>query len=210
MEILQKILDKLPSLFYNVRFRKIGTIGEYHMKIEITANENEIREAFAQKFLLTWEEFQIEYRDFLDRIREKNHEFHFENALMWDKMPKTYQTPTFSEALNLLKRLQGEVYFIAEPGETLRINKKTYPNFVAKANATALADLIEADWYESWKAENYLYLEILPPDLYVFDAEMKHMLVFTHENDLWESELTEPMKSAAARVCLSYGFTQET
>ena len=179
------------------------------MKIEIMTNKNEIREAFTKKFLLTWEEFQIEYRDFLDRMKEKNHEFHFENALMWDKMPKTYQTPTFSEALELLKKLRGEVYFIAEANEELRIDKKTYSNFTAKANAAELADLIEADWYESWKAEDYLYLETLPPDLYVFDAEMKHMLVFTHENDLWESELTEPMKAAAARVCLAYGFTQQ-
>ncbi len=177
------------------------------INIKIMQNGNEIREAFTKKFLLTWEAFQIEYRDFLDKIAEKHHEFRFEEALMWDKMPRNYPNPTFSEALNLLKSLQGEVYFLAEPNQELRFNFKIHQNFVAKADALSLADLIEYDWYESWKAEDYLYLEILPPDLYVFDAEMAHLLVFTHENDAWELELTEPMKAAAARVCLSYGFT---
>ena len=104
--------------------------------------------------------------------------------------------------------------------ETLELAEKTtrlelcfdgmiYQNYVARANAAELARLIEYDWYESLKAEDYFYNAILPPDLYVFDASMTHLIVFTHENDPWDCAFDDPHGAAEARYCIAYGFFGE-
>jgi len=52
----------------------------------------------------------------------------------------------------------------------------------------------------------YLTNTVLPEDIYVFDKSMEHLLVFTHETDYWELEDEQPMKCAASRFCMMYGF----
>jgi hypothetical protein len=52
----------------------------------------------------------------------------------------------------------------------------------------------------------YLTHTVLPADLYVFDESMERLLVFTHETDFWELEDEQPMKCAASRFCMMYGF----
>ena len=47
------------------------------IKIEIMQEGRELRDAFIKKFLLTWEEFQMEYCDFLEKMKEKHDEFKF-------------------------------------------------------------------------------------------------------------------------------------
>ena len=179
------------------------------IKIEIMQEGRELRDAFIKKFLLTWEEFQMEYGDFLENMKEKHYEFKFEDALMWDRMPRAYQEPTYAEALAMLRELGGEVYFLAEPNGELCFDGMIYQNYVARANAAELARLIEYDWYESLKAEDYFYNAILPPDLYVFDASMTHLIVFTHENDPWDFAFDDPHRAAEARYCIAYGFFGE-
>ena len=87
----------------------------------------------------------------------------------------------------------------------LRYNGIEYKNFVAKADANELAELIEKEWFESYiLAEQNMYNpeEILPADLYVFDSTMSWFIVFTHETTDWESEIEKPMKAAASRYCI--------
>jgi len=86
---------------------------------------------------------------------------------------------------------------------------KEYKTFVAKVNSKDLAGLIHYEWYKAWELiskDMYLTNYILPYDIYVFDEDMQFMIVFTHENDNWESEIDEPMKAADARVCIAYGI----
>ena len=76
-------------------------------------------------------------------------------------------------------------------------------------NAKELADLIEYEWYEPVRLDAlgmYLAHPVLPADLYVFDASMEHLLVFTHETDYWELEDEQPMKCAESRFCMMCGF----
>lgn len=181
--------------------------------ISILDRSPEVRAAFIEKFTLSWKELQSEHKQWIDDLAENNHPVSYNDILLWDKMPK-YQSVSFADALSLLKSLSGDVFFMSE-NETypycrgIKVDGKEYKGGVARMNAVALAGLIEYEWYEDWRlsAEN-MYLEntVLPEDLYVFDLSMEHMIVFTHENDFWGSELEQPMEAAASRVCMMYGF----
>lgn len=145
-------------------------------------------------------------------MAKRNYAFKYDEALMWDRMP-FYQTISFSKAIQLLKSYNGEILFMSESEKYpychgIVFNGKEHKGVAAKANAAELAERIAFEWYEGWRlmSENmYLSDVILPEDLYVFDANMQYMIVFTHEYD-WDQELEEPMKAAASRFCMAYGF----
>ena len=183
------------------------------MKIEITGNGDALREAFNKKFLLTWEEFQTERKDWLQKAAKGNYTINYDTLFSWDKM-RSYPAVSFSKALELLKSCPNDVYFLSESeshpySESITIEGIKYKGIVAKANPPELAEQIEWEWYTNWKTESegmYFASATLPDDLYIFDLSMEHLIVFTHENDHWELELDEPMKAAASRFCMAYGF----
>ena len=182
------------------------------MKLVLVENANEIRKAFTEKFTMTWEEFQITNKAWIDAIAAKNDTVTYEELYLWDLMD--HRSISFAKSLEFLRFMQGDVYVMSEreshPGHNeFEIDGVEYKNCVAKMNAKELADLIEYEWYEPVRLDAlgmYLTHTVLPADLYVFDEAMEHLLVFTHETDYWELEDEQPMKCAESRFCMMYGF----
>ena len=182
------------------------------MKITLVDNANEIRQAFIEKFTMTWDEFKITHKEWIDALAAKNYTVTYEERLLWELMD--HRAISFAKALDFLRTMQGDVYVMSEheshPGRNeFEIDGVEYKGCVAKAKAAELADLIEYEWYEPYRLDAlgmYLTHLVLPADLYVFDESMEHLLVFTHETDYWELEDEQPMKCAASRFCMMYGF----
>lgn len=187
------------------------------MNIELLTETQVLRKEYIKTFLMTWEQFQIEHKEFITNLKEKHNtivdEKFYDDSLMWDKMPTKYPYIPFDDAINLLKSIDGDVLFMAEDktfhNGYLFYNNEKIANFIAKSNANELAELIEYEWYESYRlAEQDMHYDdfVLPDDLYVFDKSMKWTIVFTHETEDWESEIDNPMKAAQSRICIAQGF----
>ena len=187
------------------------------MKIIETENGTEIQKAFIEKFTLTYEQFKIKYKD--DPMIEKylKKESDYDRYFLWDKRNCGFSETVFGAALEFLRKMPGDVLIMPDPGKSngsyLTINGKERKNCVASVNASELADLIEYEWRQLWKAWSQDipdFNSVLPDDLYVFDEKMEHVLIFTHEYDFWELESTEEfLNCVEARWCFSYGFTNE-
>ena len=181
-------------------------------KITIVDNGHEIRQAFIGKFTMTWDEFQITHKEWIDSLAAKNYTVTHEELLLWLLMD--HRAIPFAKALEFLRSMQGDVYVMSEreshPGHNeFEIDGVEHKGCVVRANAKELADLIEYEWYEPYRLDAlgmYLTHTVLPADLYVFDERMEHLLVFTHETDYWELEDEQPMKCAASRFCMMSGF----
>ncbi len=174
--------------------------------ITILGNREEIRKAFVRKFAIPLQEWP-------EVCRKRKWMIDYEVCFLWDRLSGG-QEIIFAKALDCLKSLSEDVFFMSESElmpycEGIRINGIEYKGGVAKMNAAALADLIAYEWYENFRLgaqDMYLEYTVLPADLYVFDASMEHMLVFTHENDYWGIESEQPMLAADSRFCLMIGF----
>lgn len=182
------------------------------MKISILKNSKEIRQAFIDKFTMTEDEFRKKCRGWIEAVEDENCVIVYEERYLWELMD--YHAISFAKSLELLKTLSGDVYFMSENEEKpdclgIRVEGVEHKGGVAKMNAKELAELIEFEWNEGWRLsalDRYLTNTVLPEDIYVFDETMEHLLVFTHENDYWELEIEQPMKAAASRFCMMYGF----
>ncbi len=185
------------------------------MEILLLVNNEEIRKSFIENFVMSWHEFQVELKDFIDGMRKRNEavDIDFYNkSYMWDKISSKYSRVSFREALDFLSTVDEPVLFMSEDENVpcyaeLFIDGQNIRNFVAQSNANDLAKLIEKEWFEGYiLAEQGMYNPnpILPEDLYVFDNSMSWFAVFTHETTDWESELDDPMKSAESRYCILY------
>ena len=185
------------------------------MKILLLDNNDEIRKNFIRRFVMSWDEFQVELKDFIDEMKKRNEivDIDFYNrSYMWDKISSNYSRVSFREALQVLASIDNNVMFMSENENVpcyaeLFIDGQNIRNFVAQSNAKELAKLIEKEWFEGYiLAEQGMYNPnpILPEDLYVFDNSMSWFAVFTHETTDWESELDDPMKSAESRYCILY------
>ena len=180
--------------------------------ITLVENANAIRQAFIEKFTMTWDEFQITNKEWIDNVSANNHTVTYGELHLWLQMD--HRAISFAKALEFLRTMQGDVYVMSEceshPGRNeFEIDGVEYKGCVAKAKAVELADLIEYEWYEPYRLDAigmYLTHLVLPADLYVFDESMEHLLVFTHETDYWELEDEQPMKCAASRFCMMCGF----
>lgn len=180
--------------------------------IALVENANEIRQAFTKKFTMTWDEFKITHKEWIDALAAKNYTVTYEERLLWELMD--HRAISFAKALEFLRTMQGDVYVMSESESNpdrheFEIDGVEYKGCVAKAKAAELADLIEYEWYEPDRLDAlgmYLTHLVLPADLYVFDESMERLLVFTHETDYWELEDEQPMKCAASRFCMMCGF----
>ncbi len=178
------------------------------MKIELLNNAEEIRKQFMQRFVMSWDEFQVKQKDWIAKMAETNYPITidwYEKAYMWDRMNPASPNASMEAALAFLKEHSGPVYFMTEKGEDTYYQGKKLVDFIAEADAHTLAARIEQEWYDSYRlAEQNMYDEdaFLPEDLYVFDASMTWCVVFTHETTDWESEIDEPLKAADSRLCI--------
>lgn len=175
------------------------------MYIKLLDNAKDIRKAFINRFVLSWEEFQIQHKDWISKMKENNCPITidwYKNSFMWDKLSPDFPAVSMKDALAFLKEHSGPVFFITEKGHPAYCQ---LADFTAEADAHALAAQIEQEWYDSYRlAEQNMYRPnaFLAEDIYVFDASMSWCVVFTHEFTDWESEVDDPMKSAESRVCI--------
>ena len=178
------------------------------MQFKLLDNIAEIRDAFLNRFVMSWEEFQIKQKEWIAEMAKTNYPINiewYEQSYMWDRMNPGFPRVSMEEALAFLKEHCGTVLFMSEKGEDTYYQGKKLINFVAEADADTLALRIEQEWFDSYKlAEQNMYDAdaFLPEDLYVFDLSMKWCVVFTHETTDWESEIDNPMKAAESRYCI--------
>ena len=183
------------------------------MNIEILENSGELRKSFIDRYVLTWNDFQVEYKEFIDEMSSKNQvvDIDFYNrSYLWDRISPKYPRVSFKEALDLLSNVDGDVFFMSEDENVpcsaeLLYGEDEIRSFVAKASAKELAELIEKEWFEAYKfMERDLFVtdQILPEDLYVFDSSMRWFVIFTHETTDWQTE--DLMKEAESRYCIIF------
>lgn len=177
------------------------------MNFKLLDSTNDIGEAFIARFVMSWEDFQVEHKDYIVKMKKKNHPVDFafyEQSLFWDRMSRKYHV-SMAEALTFLREHSGPVLFMGEKGVDGFGQGKRVVDFIAEADAHILAEKIEQEWYDSYRLamqDMYDPDAILPADIYVFDSTLNWCVVFTHETTDWESELDDPMKAAESRVCI--------
>lgn len=175
------------------------------MYIKLLDDAKDIRKAFINRFVLSWEEFQIQHKDWITKMAKTNYPITvdwYERAFMWEKMYPNFPNVSMKDAVAFLKEHGGAVFFITEKGNPAYCQ---LVDFTAEADAHTLAVRIEQEWYDDYRLEAqnmYNPDAFFPKEVYVFDASMKWCVVFTHETTDWESELDDPMKAAESRVCI--------
>ncbi len=178
------------------------------MNIRLLENAMDIRESFISHFVMPWEEFKIQHKEWIDENSKTDYPIDnewYKNAYMWDRMSPDYPSVSMEDALAFLCKNSGLVLFMTEKDEEVYYQGENLINFVAEADVHTLAKQIEKEWYDSYRlAEQNMYDPemFLPEDLYVFDLSMKWCVVFTHEITDYESECENPMKAAESRVCI--------
>ena len=182
------------------------------MDIKLLSNPEQIRAKFLERFVLSWEAFQLEYQDWISQLAERNYPIGiewYEQSFLWGRMRKDLPIVSMKEALAVLREHKGAVRFLSEgpsccAERRLLLRDQKYVGFAAEAKPEELADLIEEEWFESYRLameDRYNPCPVLPEELYVFDESMEWCVVFTHETTDWESELDDPMKAAESRLC---------
>ena len=79
------------------------------MHIRLLDNAKDIRKAFINRFVVSWEEFQIQHKDW------------YEKSFMWEKLDLRFSTVSFNEAITFLKEHTGSVLFLTEKGAPVRM-----------------------------------------------------------------------------------------
>lgn len=164
-----------------------------------------IRQAFMNRFVLSWDAFQTQHKDWIAKMAKTNHpvtQDWYHRAFMWEKMDSKYQSVSMKDAIAFLKEQNGNVFFITEGGDPSYCR---LVDFTAEADARILAARIAHEWYDGHRlgAQNrYNPDALFPEEVYVFDASMKWCVAFTHETTDWEAELDDPMRVAESRVCI--------
>ncbi len=178
------------------------------MNIKLLDNKKDINKEFIDRFVMSWEEFQVKQRDWIAKMAKTNYPVNiawYEQSYMWDRMSPDFPQTSMDEALAFLREHSGPVFFMTEKGEDIYYQGKKIVDFIAEADAHDLATRIEQEWYDSYRlAEQNMYDAdaFLPENIYVFDSSMKWCVVFTHETTDWESEIDNPMKAAESRYCI--------
>ena len=178
------------------------------MYIKLLDNTKDISEAFIDRFVMSWEEFQVKQKAWIAEMAKTQYPINldwYEQSDMWDRMNPDFPRVSMEEALAFLREHSGPVFFMTEKGEDIDYQGKKSVDFIAEADAHTLAARIKQEWYDSYRlAEQNMYDAdaFLPEDLYVFDSSMNWCAVFTHETTDWESEIYYPRKAAESRYCI--------
>ena len=80
--------------------------------IALVDNANEIRQAFIEKFTMTWDEFKITHKEWIDALAAKNYTVTYEERLLWELMD--HRAISFAKALDFLRTMQGDVSVMSE------------------------------------------------------------------------------------------------
>ena len=175
------------------------------MYIKLLNNAKDIREAFINHFVVSWDEFQIQRKDWIAEMKKTNYpitEDWYERCFLWEKLDLRLPEVSFEAALSFLREHSSPVLFITEGGNSAYCQ---LVDFVAEADPHCLAARIEQEWYDDYRLEAknmYNPDAYFPSEVYVFDTSFKWCVAFTHETTDWESELDNPMKAAESRVCI--------
>ncbi|MBQ8752524.1 MAG: hypothetical protein IJZ13_05405 [Clostridia bacterium] len=190
------------------------------MPMDILKDTASLRSDFMETFLMPWSEYMIVFKDFIADLANKYHtvvdKAFYDRQFMWDRVSSEHASVSFVKALELLRAVDGEVLFMSEEAQyhdycELLYEHERIPDFIAKADARELAELIEYEWFEEHRlAVQDMYRNdiVLPRDLYVFTPAMNWLLIFTHETTEWEVEVDDPLKAAESRLCIACGFDE--
>ncbi len=124
------------------------------MNIKALDNFNDISKAFIDRFILSWEEFQIKHKDFIENMAKKNHivDYAFyEQSYFWDRINPDFPRVSMAEALDFLRGQVGPVIFMGEKGEESYHQGKKIFYLISEADVCALAEKIEQEWYDSYR-----------------------------------------------------------
>ena len=183
------------------------------MKLTLLDNAAALRARFFERFVMTWEEFQLGHADWIAALADKGYTIDrnwYSQTYMWDRMSPAFPSVSFREALAVLRSVGEPVLFLSEAPDhhsrpRLFHEGEPHTDFAAVCDGAELADLLEEEWFEEYRlAEQNMYNPnpILPQDVYVTDRNMTWFVAFTHETTDWDSELTDPMKAAESRYCI--------
>ena len=190
------------------------------MPMDILRDTASLRSDFMETFLMPWSEYPIVFKDFIADLANKYHtvvdKAFYDQQFMWDRVSPEHVSVSFVKALELLRAVDGEVLFMSEEAQyhdccELLYEHERVSDFIAKADARELAELIEYEWFEEHRlAAQDMYRDdiVLPRDLYVFTPAMNWLLIFTHETTDWEVEVDDPLKAAESRLCIACGFDE--
>lgn len=175
------------------------------MYIKLLNNAKNIREAFINRFMVSWDEFQIQRKDWIVEMEKINYPITadwYEHCFLWERLDLRFPAVSFVEALSFLREHSEPVFFITEGGNSAYCQ---LVDFVAEADPHCLAARIELEWYEDYRLEAqnmYNPDAYFPSEVYVFDKSFKWCVAFTHETTDWENEHDNSMKAAESRVCI--------
>ena len=183
------------------------------MKLTLLDNAAELRARFFERFVMTWEEFQLSHADWIAKLADKGHTIDrnwYSQAYMWDRMSPAFPIVSFRDALAVLRSVGEPVLFLSEAPDHLSRPRlfhegEHHTDFAAVCDGAELADLLGAEWFGEYRlAEQNMYNpnRVLPYEVYVTDRDMTWFIAFTHETTDWDSELTDPMKAAESRYCI--------
>lgn len=178
------------------------------MYIKLLDNSNDIRQAFINRFVMSWDEFQIMQKDWIAEMEKNNYQINidwYEHSFMWDRMDPVFSRVFMEDALAFLLEHSGPVLFLAEKGEDTYYQGERIVDFVAETDAHALAAKIKQEWYSSFGLSEQNADDtnaLLPEDLYVFDSSLRWCVVFTHEASDLNAQFSNPIKAADSRICI--------
>ena len=76
------------------------------MKITLVDNANEIRQAFIEKFTMTWDEFKITHKEWIDALAAKKIELSLREAIRLGGSPQEVSSQ-LSALLKILARYEA-------------------------------------------------------------------------------------------------------
>ena len=86
------------------------------MDINFLESPQYYRDKFTEKFLMSWDEFQVVLREFIINMEKNNKTIFdinmFNDSHMWDKMHPDYPRVSFAEALDCLRGIKSNVFFL--------------------------------------------------------------------------------------------------
>ena len=179
------------------------------MEVRFLEAADELRERFMKRFILSWEEFQRQYRPLIAKRAKTRYPIDFkwyQDSYLWDKADRNFQNLSFADALTFLQQRSGKVLFMGEKGKCTTCWDKQIQDSVGEADTRELAAKIQKEWFDSYTLSPGWYDPdaFLTDDLYVFDLSMQWCVMFTHETTLDEPYPEDSIQEAESRLCLIY------
>lgn len=172
------------------------------MKIKYLENIDKVKNAFLNRFVLSWADYQIKRRQWFEGMTEEPNPITqewYESSYLWDRMDPDFIRTNMKEALALLRGHHGTVLFMTEQGEDAYYNGRKSIAFIAETEVLELAERIEYEWYHYGERMINGRTEI-PDDIYVFDESVTWCIVFTHET--WGPNRIDPINGDESRYCI--------